>query len=253
MVLLQATSFCNPLINAEPITSYIPFFSEFAPFGRPPLVYACSDFWRNPTNHEFEIIEILLKNGANPNVGKPIECCLRHGKNYRYKIARLLIDYGADYSDIMQWVFRNRKNDNEEVKNERFDLFIFILNNNKYNSKYHSKYLIYAILDQCDKEAYYLLENSNVNVNEEFYTTDDSYTPLFCAAQKRNTKMFKKLIDYGANIYYVSSKGNTVENIINSIKYDYGYDKNEKWTRFNYDDEKQEMLDILKSARRGDR
>ena len=62
-----------------------------------------------------------------------------------------------------------------------------------------------------------------------------------------------KVCSYRMNLVIFTERGNTVENIINSIKYDYGYDKNEKWTRFNYDDEKQEMLDILKSARRGDR
>ena len=246
--LLKVMSFCNPLINAEPVTHYIPLFhiSEFAPFGRTPLSYACSDFLRRTTNdYEIDTIEILLKNGANPNIGKPIEWCLRHGGARRYEKAKLLIDYGADYNDIMWCLCSTKKDDTEEVKNERFELFLFVLN----NSNSRKGYLSDTIIGKCDRESYYLLENSNVDINEESYTTGDSYTPLFCAAQIRNTKMFKKLIDNGANINYVSSSGNTVEDIITSNKYDYGYDEEGNWTILNYDNEKQEMLNILREAR----
>ena len=280
MVLLQVTSFCNPLINAEPVTTYIPlqFISDAAPFGRTPLSYACSDFWRKSTEYELETVKILLKNGADPNANNDsaLEWCLRYnkGKN-RYKIAKSLIDYGADYKYVIKYsdysylsnyyylmdLLRTEKTDTEETNEERYDLFVDWLNNNNFYDLQYSfttntgkeyTYSYYdivkrAIQTDCYNETKYILDIYDVDVNEEYF--DDNITLLIVSIKSRNPRMFKLLIDNGGDINYVNSEGKTLDDFIYSIDFDYGYDENNKRTVLNYDKEKAEMIEILRGVR----
>ena len=221
MVLLQVTSFCNPLINAKPVTTYIPFqiISDAAPFGRPPLAYACSDFWREPTKYELDTIRILLENGANPNVdkGAPLKWGLRHRGENRFKIVKLLFDYGGKYNDSNLYLAELLSEDGSLINKDRYDLFIKWMQENDFQTYENGYYNYYdlitnAIYGNSYQELKYIFENYNVNVN--YIDNDFIYSYLEYAVVKKRVEIFKLLIDYGADVNYINSKGKTLDDMI---------------------------------------
>ena len=238
MPLLYSMSFCNPLINARPIIVYIPPLAEFFPkLCQPPLIYAIDSY-------NYNAVRVLLKTGANPNIrttfsnSLPIEDCLHYGSENRFKIVKLLLDYGGRYNDSNIYLVKLLCKDGYLINNDRYDLFMRWMKENdfrNYEDGYYNYYnlITNAIYGNSYQELRYIFNNYELDVN--YIDKEFKYSYLETAIRYKRVEIFKLLIDNGANVNYVNSNNNTLDDIITIEVEDY--------------DVKNEMLKILKEAR----
>ena len=247
-MLLNIMSKYNPLINAKPMLSILPFFGEIAPYGRTPLIYAIS-------SGDFETIEVLLNNGADVNVtslfnAKPLEWCLKHGGKNRYKIAKLLIENGAnsfaDNDFIIKLLISTKLDDDDETLRCKNELFIEWMGKHYlYDKDLNYLMIYYAVCGNSIDEFLYLMNNYDIDVN---YKDNDGWYILEPAAENRNVEFFKLLIDYGANIDFIDENGMGIEDYILDEKFD-KKNLNNEYKLIDYNKEKEEMLKIINKIR----
>lgn len=97
-------------------------------------------FWE-VSFYDFELIELLLKNGANPNIQNlyQITPLINAVKNQNIKAVRLLLEYGADVS-ITTFDGKNAFNIAKNLKNKEIEkLLLEYTNNVEIQEKAHIK------------------------------------------------------------------------------------------------------------------
>lgn len=247
-LLLNIMSKYNILINAKPILSNFPFFGELAPYGRTPLIYAIS-------YGDFETVDILINNGADVNItsvfnAEPLDWCLKHGGKSRYKIAKLLVENGANSFQnkdfIISLVEHTELEDDIETQEYKYDLFLNWVNKfNSFDEPFNYEIIYWSVYGNAIDEFLYMMQNYDIDVN---YKDSKGQYILIPAVKNRNVEFFKLLINYGATVDFTTEGGKTIENYI----FDANYDKkfvNGKYEMINYDDEKNEMIKIIQDLR----
>lgn len=224
MQLLKLMAFYNPLINVRPVIIYIPPLAEMFPrYCQPILINAIDD-------DNVMATEILLDNGANPNIQASfseriaLANCLRtykmrYRKN-RYKIAKLLSDYGAvykskendiDYDYLSAILSSWDREDTKSVKKDKYELFIeWAKNHNNEMSKRINIYTYYAVTGHCYNELQYMFDNFNVDTNYKY----KNITLLEKSIEINDAEIFEMLIDKGAKIENRYCNGIELETLI---------------------------------------
>ena len=220
-------------------------------YNETPLVYAIR-------RDNYDAVKILLENGANPNAeygwegnfGLPLEYCLHHGRKNRYKIAELLLSYGAsgfeDRHILIRLLAISRLEDDYETASYKNKLFLQWMNQYyKYNEEFNYEIVYWAVDGNGIEEFLYMINNYTINLNQK---NDKSQYILIPAARNRNVELFDLLIGYGAEFGFIDKNGKSIEDYILDVKYDKRVIDSE-YKIINYDNEKQEMLNILREAR----
>ena len=253
---LNIMSFYNYMINSRPIPN-VPLINAIFDYNETPLVYAIR-------RDKYESVKILLKNGANPNalygwegnLGIPLEYCLRHGGKKRFKIADLLLEFGAKYRNETSFLIDLVGHDEPETNDYKYKLFVDWFDTNDFNvfnsndnvDNYY--YLIRsAIFGNSYNELKYIFENYNIDINYKYQQDDIPY--VIYAISNHKPKILKLLIEYGANINIIH-RGKTLEELIKSddlaSKEEYDRESNE-YILVDYTEINNEMLNILNLAR----
>ena len=245
-LLLNIMSKYNIMINLRPILE-LPIITLIFEHNETPLVYAIS-------MNKYNSVKVLLNNGADPNaaygwkenLGKPLKYCVRLGGPNRYKIAKLLLDYGAKGFEsktlLIDILSHSNLDDNEYTLNEKKMLFLEWMSKNYiYDNAFNYEIVYWAVEGNAVDEFLYMINNYTIDLN---YKNDKSQYILIPAARNRNVELFKLLINYGANVDFVTKDGLTIENFITDERYDKQF-INGKYETINYDSEKAEMLRIV--------
>ena len=247
--LLNLASKYNFMINLRPVPDW--FRINGIDYNETPLVYAIK-------RDKYNSVKVLLNNGADPNAvygwkenfGMPLEYCLRYGGKNRYKIAKLLKEKGADFFKnrhfILYLIEHKCFDDDEETLKYKYELFLEWMNKFHTDNEYDFYIAYYAVNGNSLNEFMYMMENYDIDINLK---EDAGFYILSLAAQNRNVEFFKLLIDYGANVDFITKNGLTIENFITDERYD---EKliNGKYETINYDSEKEEMLRIVNDVRK---
>ncbi len=189
-----------------------------------PLHHACKA-------GNLQMVEILLKNGADPNGIDPtahrtaIFYALQSGSDDRFQIARLLVDNGADitYED--------------KQKNTPLLASLIITNDDSLENKYEGVELFKYMLEKCGVEEAskqpilekavafdnrlavdYIVENKIQDVN---HISEGGSTPLIVAAQENCEDMCHHLLEIGADKTIKDNEGKTAYD----YAVEYGYMK----------------------------
>lgn len=250
--LVNIMSIANPLIDLQPIPGSI-IGEIFAYYSHTPLIFAIR-------KGSYEAVEILLKNGANPNATDniseyynklPLEFCHEFGIGKdRYKIAKLLIQNGANGFDdkhfITNLVANTELEDDNETQQYKYELFLEWMDKHySYDESLNFQIIYWSVYGNAIDEFLYMMKNYDIDVN---YKENDDWHILEPAARNRNVEFFKLLIDYGANIDFIGKNGMTIEDYILDEKYDKRIVDNE-YIVIDYNKEKKEMLEILRETR----
>ena len=258
MFLVNAMSIANPLIDFRPIPGSI-IGEIFSYYFHTPLIFAIR-------RGSYEAVEILLKNGANPNAtdnyGKynklPLEYCLTYGGKDIYKIAELLIKNGAKYRNEASYLIYLLGKDDPGTNDYKYKLFIdwFKTNDLKIfdsNHEYYNYYFLIrsAIFGNSYKELKYIFEHYSIDANYLYEHDDIPYTVL--AIANHRPEILKLLIEYGADINIIF-RGKTLEEMIKSdelvSKKEYDRERKE-YIVVDYAQINNEMLNIIKLAQSG--
>ena len=255
-LLLNIMSKYNIMINLRPILE-LPIITLIFEHNETPLVYAIS-------MNKYNSVKVLLNNGADPNAvygwkehySLPLEYCLRLGGPNRYKIAKLLLDYGAEYYDKYSYLIELVGHDEPESNDYKYSLFIEWLKNNDFNElksghKYYNTYELirFAIFGNSYNELKYIFENYSIDVNNTY--GDDEIPCIFLAVGNHRPEILKLLIEYGADIDIIY-RGKTIEEraMDDELKYQKEYDRDKhEYVIVDYTEINQEMLNILSSYR----
>ena len=177
-----------------------------------PLHYACDA-------GNVHMVRILLENGADPNVidrminRSPLIFALESGKADRFKIAHLLIDYGADitYEDKRGFTplissLLLTYDDSEKTKREEFELFKRILEAYGIDKAKKEPILQEAATFGNRLAVDYILKNNIQNIN---YISDVGETPLMGTAFTNDDEMCRYLLENGADKSIRDNEGKT--------------------------------------------
>lgn len=255
--LLNLTSKYNFMINLRPVPE-LPIIMAIFEHNETPLVYAIK-------RDKYNSVNVLLNNGADPNAvygwkgnfGLPLEYCLRLGGPNRYKITKLLLDYGAEYYNKYSYLFELVEHDEPKSNDYKYSLFIEWLKNNDFNelksgNKYYNTYELIrsAIFGNSYDELKYIFENYSIDVNNTY--GDDEIPCIFLAVGNHRPEILKLLIEYGADIDIIY-RGKTIEEraMDDELKYQEEYDRDKhEYVIVDYTDVNQEMLNILSAYRK---
>lgn len=254
--LLKFMSVYNPMVNNRRILNIPPLNAIFF-YNETPLVCAIR-------RDNYEAVKILLQNGADSNAvygwegnfSKPLEYCLLRGGKNRYKIAKLLLDYGAKYRSQTAYLEDLIAYDEPESNHYKYELFVDWFETNDFDL-FDSKDYKYiglirsAIWGNSYNELKYLLDNFNIDLNYKHEQDDIPYVVL--AIRDHKPLILKLLIEYGADIDIIY-KGQTLVEMLKSdelaSKEEYERES-DKYVIVDYTQVNDEMLNILMSAQDG--
>ena len=177
-----------------------------------PLHYACDA-------GNVHMVRILLEKGADPNAidstvnSTPLIFALHSGKAYRFEVAHLLIDYGADitYEDkrrdtpLLSSLILTY-NDSEKTKREGFELFKRILEAYGIDKAKEEPILQEAATFGNRLAVDYILNNNTQDIN---YISDEGRTPLIGTAFTNDDQMCRYLLEKGADKSIRDNEGKT--------------------------------------------
>lgn len=198
-----------------------------------PLTLACE-------TGNYEIVELLVKNGADVNVStdlnSPLSITYRTKVDNWYEISTLLIENGADlnyttsrYGDhvaCLQDIAETRYESNED-SGQVYAAFIYALEHCDHSKVDWGRVMQYNVSFDRHKNIKFLLEEGYCTANETAKDGSD-YTPLMFAARDSDAAMVELLLSYGADKSMVNEDGMTA--------YDYAVEK-----------EKTEIISLLES------
>lgn len=187
-----------------------------------PLHYACKA-------GNVHMVKILLRNGADPNViGRtvnrtPLISALKSGREDRFKIAHLLMDYGADitYKDehgdppLLSSLITPR-GDSEQTKTEGFRLFKRMLEAYGIEEAKKEPILQEAATFNNRLAVDYILDNNIQDIN---YISAEGRTPLMGTAFTGKADMCRYLLEKGADKSIRDNEGKTAYDY--AVHYDF--------------------------------
>ncbi len=196
---------------------------------RTPLIVAAKE-------GNYEMMEYLLENGADPNFGKkaatyPLGSYCDYAAGAKEDGVRLLLSYGADpnltesaypINYLIRKMFTLKKNDEgimteivDEEKKKRYDMIkqqvvqlieagsVVLEESGRVQGRYYSNILEYLVrMNEVEIVEALLLDGKLlecINVQNE-----EGYTPLMFAAENGLTKMCQLLLDYDADTTYTN-------------------------------------------------
>lgn len=175
-----------------------------------PLAYACA-------NGDYDVIEALLKKGADPNrfledSWSPIEATFIRRRSNRLEIAKLLIEYGVDvnlYGGNVPALFWEEADIRQNVKDEELSnkiISLLIDNGAKTFNEYGYSTLHYSVQGNCVLITENLINNYNLPIDA---ITQNGQTPLMIGSIYNATDTVKLLIEHGADKTIKDNDGKT--------------------------------------------
>lgn len=176
-----------------------------------------------------QMVKILLRNGADPNAldrtvySTPLIFALKSGREDRFKIAHLLMDYGADitYEDergdtpLLSSLITPR-GDSEQTKTEGFKLFERMLEAYGIEEAKKEPILQEAATFNNRLAVDYILDNGIQDIN---YISDEGETPLMGTAFTGKAEMCRYLLEKGVDKSIRDNEGKTAYDY--AVHYDF--------------------------------
>ncbi len=163
----------------------------------------------------FDIVKLLIENGADVNLNTPIRDAIMNG---HYDIVKLLIENKAEYSNNLfnisyidnyanRFVTESLTSLEIAARYEHRDIAKLLINNNA-DYKNNDWYAVKLIISKNYYDVFKTLLDKGININYQ-YSNYNNHSLLMYAIDKNSTNIIKQILDKKPNLKITNSSRKT--------------------------------------------
>lgn len=166
-------------------------------------------------NGYFDIVKLLIENGADVNLNTPIKNAIMNG---HYDIVKLLMDNNAEYSNnlfnisyidsyLNKFVTESLTSLEIAARYEHRDIAKLLVNNSA-DYKNNDWYAVKLIISKNYDDVFKSLLDKGININYQ-YSNYNNHSLLMYAIDKNSTNIIKQILDKKPNLKITNNSGKT--------------------------------------------
>lgn len=163
----------------------------------------------------FDIVKLLIENGADVNLNTPIRDAIMNG---HYDIVKLLMENKAEYSNnlfkiiyidsyLNRFVTESLTSLEIASRYEHRDIAKLLINNNA-DYKNNDWYAVKLIISKNYDDVFKTLLDKGININYQ-YSNYNNHSLLMYAIDKNSTNIIKQILDKKPNLKIINNSGKT--------------------------------------------